>query len=87
MNLISSIGLILDMIGVLLLFKYGLPSKISEGEGLTIDESEEAETKRNKINANIKWRAYIGLALILMGFVLQLIGTNLPFLCKLSQCQ
>ncbi len=30
MNWFSSIGLVLDIIGVLLLFKYGLPSKVQE---------------------------------------------------------
>jgi hypothetical protein len=33
MNLISSIGLIADILGVLLLFKYGLPSMIKEHGG------------------------------------------------------
>ena len=33
MNWYSTIGLLFDIFGVLLLFQYGLPSKIEEGSG------------------------------------------------------
>ncbi|KAF5082913.1 hypothetical protein DSECCO2_95110 [anaerobic digester metagenome] len=55
-NLISSIGLIIDIIGVILLFIYGLPSKVSEGDYFTDGETEEMQEKRfKKISTSKKW--------------------------------
>jgi hypothetical protein len=76
-NWFSTIGLILDIIGVLMLFKYGLPSKISDGDTLGIEESKEEEELRNNKNKYIIKMAYFGLSFILIGFVFQLIGTNI----------
>ena len=44
----SSIGLILDITGVILLFEFGLPSKISEGARKRISISEEREIRIKK---------------------------------------
>ena len=70
-NCINSIGLIFDIIGVVLLFKYGLPSEISStgSTGLSIEGTDE-----NEVN---KWKTYslwskIGLSFILIGFAFQL---------------
>jgi hypothetical protein len=70
-NEINSIGLVFDIIGVLLLFKYGLPSEISStgSIGLSLQG-----TDRNEIK---KWKTYflwskIGLSFILIGFAFQL---------------
>jgi len=75
-NLFSTIGLILDIIGVLMLFKYGLPSKVSEGTGRITEESKINEDIRNKKNKHIVIMAYLGLTFILIGFIFQLMGTN-----------
>jgi len=69
--LYNCIGLILDMGGVLLLFKYGLPSKVSEGgySGFTIeqpDKEEEVKYKKYQTWSNI------GLGCIAIGFLIQL---------------
>ncbi len=78
MNLVSSIGLVFDIIGVLILFKYGLPSKIQNHKGSIIrEEGKEEEKARKKENKKIKQWANLGLILILIGFLLQLIGTNI----------
>lgn len=78
LNFVSSIGLIADIVGVLLLFKYGLPSRIlNHGGSLLLEESDDEESARNRYNKNVERWAYIGLVLILVGFVLQLIGTNI----------
>jgi hypothetical protein len=68
--LCNSIGLIFDMIGVLLLFKYGLPSKVLEGGyGGYIteqpDKDEEAKYKKYKTCSNV------GLSFIVLGFLIQ----------------
>lgn len=82
-NTISSIGLIADILGVILLFMYGLPSKLIEHnielfELNTRDANEiEREDERiKKHNKRVKVGAYAGLTLILIGFILQFIGTN-----------
>tara|TARA_R110000796_G_scaffold252631_3_gene389366 strand:- start:27960 stop:28196 length:237 start_codon:yes stop_codon:yes gene_type:complete len=72
-NTINTIGLVFDIIGVLMLFKYGLPSEISK-EGtvfLAVQKSDESEKK--------KWKKYnfwskVGLVLILIGFTFQIIS-------------
>jgi hypothetical protein len=74
----SIIGLIFDIFGVLILFKYGLPSKLKEhGGGLLFEENSDEEKQRNADNNRIiKW-AYSGLTLLIVGFLFQLIGTLL----------
>jgi hypothetical protein len=74
MKTFTIIGLIFDIIGVLMLFQYGLPSKIEVGDIIIADESTDDEIKRDKENRRIKKLAYIGLSFILLGFVFQLIG-------------
>jgi hypothetical protein len=74
----STIGLILDIAGVLLLFMYGLPSKLREHGGAILSEEDPAsEAERIAFNEKIQTRAKLGLRLILAGFLLQLLGTNI----------
>lgn len=73
---INSLGLILEVVGVLLLFKFGLPSKIDiEGQTFIvsggIDEKEKIKAKRYKT------RSYIALTLLIFGFLLQIISNHL----------
>jgi hypothetical protein len=70
-NYINSIGLLFDIAGVLVLFKYGLPSEVSkEGSiGIAFQGTDLDEVK--------KWKKYdcwskFGLSIILIGFLLQL---------------
>jgi hypothetical protein len=70
---INTIGLVFDLIGVLLLFKYGLPSDISK-EGVTTLSI--GTVNNEEVN---KWKKYslwskIGLVLISIGFILQIIS-------------
>lgn len=70
---ISSIGLILDIIGVLFVFKYGLPEVLDrQGRGfLLLEGTDDAEAAKAR---HYDRMARIGLFLIIAGFVLQLIG-------------
>jgi len=70
-NFINSIGLIFDIVGVLFLFKYGLPSEVSKDGsiGLSLQGTDLDEIR--------KWKKYnilskIGLFFILIGFAFQL---------------
>jgi uncharacterized membrane protein len=71
----STIGLLLDIIGVILLFAFVIQP---ESFGYMREEGPseaEQETEARKT----KFWAYIGLGLVVLGFILQLIGTNLTF--------
>jgi len=76
-NAISSLGLGCNIAGVVMLFFYGLPSKLKKhGGNILLEEGKEAEEKRKKENEKITRNAFIALTLILLGFILQLIGVN-----------
>lgn len=70
-NFINSIGLVFDIIGVLLLFKYGLPSEISStgSIGISLEGTDYDEVKKYK---KYKRWSIIGLSFILIGFAFQL---------------
>ncbi len=70
---ITSFGLILDIIGALLLIKFGIPPKIDrEGHILiALEGVDEAEILKAKIYD--RWSTF-SIILIVLGFILQLIG-------------
>lgn len=72
---INDIGLLLDIIGAILLFKFGLPASISR-EGhihLITEQVDEEEKKKGKLYD--KW-GKIGLGLLVIGFIFQLISNH-----------
>lgn len=88
MNMISSIGLLADIVGVIIIFINGLPSKVKEhGGALILDEGSEKEKTRRASNKKIKQWSHIGLGLVLIGFILQLIGTNIDLFTKSIEIQ
>lgn len=77
--LINLIGLILDILGVLVLFKYGLPSEVTKDGhvGYTASQSDPIErAKWYKYNRMAK----VGLGLLIAGFVLQAASDIIPML-------
>ena len=70
-NTINTIGLIIDIIGIILLFKFGLPSEVSKtGDVLLLLEETNESEKRKWIRYNT-W-SKIGLGLIIIGFLFQI---------------
>ena len=71
----TQIGLVLDIVGVIILFEYGLPSKVKDPDGYLLlgDESDSNNIKRK--NKQVRFMAYLGLSLILLGFIFQFIST------------
>lgn len=70
---INSLGLILDIIGVVVLFKFGLPSNITK-EGtvfLAVQKSDEKEKKKYK---KYEFWSRFGLLLLIIGFVMQIVS-------------
>ena len=82
-TLFSQIGLICDIVGVLILFKYGLPSPYSEQtlnqSFITIEMPAKKHEERVKPilrrNRIIKIWAHIGLTFLVLGFLGQFVGT------------
>ena len=74
--LINSFGLILDIIGAYLLFKFGLPPSIDRTgvEHLVGGEIDSAEVKKGKLYDS---RSAIGFKLLILGFVFQLVSNIL----------
>jgi hypothetical protein len=73
---VNSIGLIFDIAGVVLVWKYGLPESISRTGAtyLLLEESDATEIARaNKYDK----RSRIGLSLLMLGFIGQLISNFL----------
>lgn len=70
---INSVGLVLDICGAVLLWKYGLPEAISrEGhQYIVLEQKDEAEAEKAK--AYDFW-SKLGLGLLIFGFVLQLVS-------------
>jgi hypothetical protein len=80
-NILTSIGLILDILGVIMLFMYGLPSNVKEnGSGFGGSENEEQRQKRLLNNKTIKMKAQFGLGLLITGFLFQLLANFIPAL-------
>lgn len=73
-TLINSFGLGLDIIGVIILFKYGLPSDVNRGGAVVKIVSGSQEIPKYK--KYLRW-AYFGLSLLVLGFVLQLVSNFL----------
>ena len=69
----GNFGLILDMVGVCILYKYGLPENINrEGHSfLALEDSNINEI--NKAKKYDRWSKF-GLSLLVIGFSFQLIG-------------
>ena len=69
-EIINSLGLALDIIGVILLFFYGLPEQINKtGAGVLTWDNDPKEAEKWK---RYKKRSYWALALLTIGFLLQI---------------
>jgi hypothetical protein len=71
LNYFSISGLIIDIIGVILLFYYGPPNRHKEPEPYAGSDLSEVDLKNNK---KIYYKSITGLYLLVLGFVFQLLG-------------
>jgi len=74
-HVINSLGLGLDIAGVVLIFFFGLPSRIIK-QGVLLLEGDITEKDKMK-NKVIKRWAKTGMACLLLGFILQVISNFL----------
>jgi hypothetical protein len=72
-NVLNSFGLVLDIAGAYLLFRFGLPASIDrEGHVHLIDASVNVEEKE-KARRYDQW-GQVGLGSLIIGFILQIIS-------------
>jgi hypothetical protein len=66
-------GLVLNLFGVLLLFRYGMPFRVATGgfSSYTPEEPDEAEIQKDNYYKRI---GYLGLALVFLGTAGQITG-------------
>ena len=70
-----STGLILDIFGVVLLYRYGLPSSYPKA-ATSWDYEPTAEREKNlPKRKGFECRSHSGLAALVLGFILQIVGT------------
>jgi hypothetical protein len=70
---INSLGLLLDIVGAILIFKFGLPEPISrEGYVHLILEQTDEQEKQKALNYD-RW-SKLGLSSLILGFCLQLVS-------------
>ena len=77
-DLLNTIGLTFNLLGVILIFIYGISPMIDiDGNTYRITgEKDENEIRKAK---KYKCASRIGLILVFIGFICQLLGTNYPF--------
>jgi hypothetical protein len=73
-TIVNSAGLVLNIVGTLLVWRYGLPAPLSRDGAINIiaeqtDNSEKAEA------AKYDCKARLGIGLLLLGFALQLVSS------------
>lgn len=73
-QIINVIGLTFDIIGVLMLFKYGLPSDINKNGHISIITTQVDNDEIHKYK-KYKRLSYIALSSIIIGFILQALST------------
>ncbi len=71
-SILNSIGLIFDIVGACLLFRYGLPSKFNEPPTLLLQDG--LSEKEIKANKKIQCLANVGLICLILGFIFQLVS-------------
>jgi len=73
-QIISSTGLLLDIAGVAVLFKYGPPQPDFQEDDAVVVSNETQRISAKALKQEFKFRSRIGLSLLVAGFILQLLG-------------
>ena len=74
-DIVNSMGLILDIAGVALLFKYGLPAEVREmGGTLIVWGGGKSDDEAKREHRHYRRMSRIGLGCLIFGFILQLVS-------------
>jgi hypothetical protein len=73
--LLSIVGLLSNLVGVLTLFYYGMPFRVADAHGRAfLVTSNVASPEEARKDDQYKMRGYIGFGLVILGTVLQVLG-------------
>jgi len=74
---VNTLGLVLNLLGVVLLFRYGMPFHVPTGGTVTvaIDATDQAEVA---LERKYMCLGYVGLAFLVLGTLSQLVATWIP---------
>ncbi len=70
-HLVSSAGLVLDIIGALMLWRYGLPAAV-DPKGRSFIVTSDVDNDEVKTARRYLWLSRVGVASLVLGFALQL---------------
>ena len=77
-DIVSSIGLAFDIVGVVILFKYGLPAEVRKTGGFILGwGTDEPNEKAEREYRFYKRMSRIGLGSLILGFGLQIVSNFL----------
>ncbi len=73
-DVLVAIGLLLDIAGVVLLWRFGLPAEVSRtgASSLLLEETDEAQIGKARRYDQL---SHLAIGLLVTGFTLQLVGT------------
>lgn len=73
-------GLILVLVGVLLLFRYGMPYRVRTGgdQFIILEQKDQSDIETEKLYGALGW---IGLALVILGTACQ-VAANVPYFVR-----
>ena len=80
---INSVGLFLDILGVILLFIFALPSRVSEeppSELIAFGSDPDSTKQWEKQRKRYKFWSGLALVLLVLGFALQIVSNHLGLL-------
>jgi len=69
----NTLGLVINLVGVFLLFRYGMPYRVETGGAIHRVVSQ-VDEKAKAAESIYRWLGWIGVLLILVGTVLQIVG-------------
>jgi hypothetical protein len=72
----STVGLVLSLIGVLLLFRYGMPYRVRTG-GSSMYESSSSDPREAMLERRYAMVGFLGLFLVVLGTICQIVGAVL----------
>ena len=73
-NVLSLIGLFIDIVGAVILFKFGLPSEVNKNGGVPYVADEPDPEQVEKLKRYPRF-AKFGIVLLIAGFFFQFLGT------------
>ena len=76
-RVLTVVGLAFTLVGVLILFRWGMPFRVPSGGAIHI-VTEQSDTAGMALDRIYEVCGWIGLALLILGTVLQIVATLMP---------